>query len=181
MMNITDIKHRLRRTFSALLLAGALLALPGGNAGAQSNGQGAQGSWTDCEHVLSVTSYPSYDVYILQITTTYTGTFDGTWEGVEEDVFYPDGYVTVHAEGTFTGSVGGTSGTARISHHEAFSLGGLPHRRGAVWMVDEGTGDLAGLRGVGSSTVPPGNQPPPGPGCDYSISGTYEAGISLGP
>jgi Protein of unknown function (DUF3224) len=180
-MNITDIKHQLRRTRSALLVAGALLALPSANADAQSNGQGAHGSWTDCEHITNVTDYGSYIVFEYQITTTYTGTFDGTWEGVEEDVFYPDGYVTVHAEGTFTGSVGGRSGTVRISFHEAFSLGGFPHRPGGIWIVDKGTGDLAGLRGVGSRTVPASNQGTPGPGCDYSFFGTYEAGISLGP
>jgi len=177
-MNKTKIKHHLRRTFSVLLVAGALFALPGATADTQSNGQGAHGSWTDCEHITNVTDYGSYSVVEYEITTTYTGTFDGTWEGTEEDVFYPDGYVTVHAEGTFTGSVAGTSGTVRISFHEAFSLGGFLHRHGAIWMVDEGTGDLAGLRGVGSRTVFLG---PPGPGCDYSAFGKYEAGISLGP
>ena len=177
-MNKTKIKHHLRRTFSVLAVIGALFALPGATADTQSNGQGAHGSWTDCEHTTNVTDYGSYIVFELEITTTYTGTFEGTWEGVEEDVFYPDGYVTVHAEGTFTGSVEGRSGTVRSSFYEAFSLGGLPHRRGAVWMVDKGTGDLAGLRGVGARTVFPTD---PAPGCEATFFGTYEAGISLGP
>src|SRR5262249_12095565 len=112
-MNKTKIKHHLRRIFSVLAVIGALFALPGATADTQSNGQGAHGSWTDCEHITNVTDYGSYSVVEYEITTTYTGTFDGTWEGTEEDVFYPDGYVTVDAEGTFSGSVAGTSGTVR--------------------------------------------------------------------
>ena len=177
-MNITNIKHHLRKTFSALAVAGALFALPGANANSPENGQAAQASWTDCEHVTNVDDLGSYLVVDIELTITFTGTFEGTLEVIEQDVFYPDGYVTVHLEGTFTGSVAGRSGTVRMSGYEAFSLGGFPHRRGAVWMVDKGTGDLAGLRGVGSRTVFPTD---PAPGCEDTFFGTYEATISFGP
>src|SRR4029453_17349236 len=136
-MNKTNIIERLRRTFSALAAAGALFALPGANADTQT----AHGSWTDCEHVTNIDDRGSYLVIEVDVEITFTGTFDGTWVGTEEDVFYPDGYATTHGEGTFTGSVAGRGGTesdtVRVSYYDAFSLGGFPHRRGAVWMVDE--------------------------------------------
>ena len=182
-MNITNIKQHLLGSFLALAIVGALLTLPSAQAaGSSPNQQTAHGSWTDCEHVTNVTDYGSYLVVDIELTTTFTGTFEGTLEVIEQDVFYPDGYVTVHLEGTFTGSVagrgGGESDTVRMSNYEAFSLGGFPHRRDAVWIVDKGTGDLAGLRGVGSRTVFPTN---PAPGCESTFFGTYEATISFGP
>jgi len=182
-MNITNIKQHLLGSFFALAIVGALLTLPSAQAaGSPPNQQTAHGSWTDCEHVTNVTDYGSYLVVDIELTTTFTGTFEGTLEVIEQDVFYPDGYVTVHLEGTFTGSVagrgGGESDTVRMSNYEAFSLGGFPHRRGAVWMVDKGTGDLAGLRGEGSRTVFPTD---PAPGCESTFFGTYEATISFGP
>ncbi len=172
-MNITNIKHHLRRTFSALAVAGALFTLPNANADT------ATGSWTDCEHVVSVTSYPSYDVVTLSITSTYTGTFNGTWEGVEEDVVYSDGYFTVHAEGIFTGSLAGRSGTVRLTYYAAVPPipGGSPV--GNPWYVDKGTGDLAGLRGQGIWVH--FQHPGPTPGCDDSFSSRYVGQISFGP
>jgi hypothetical protein len=172
-MNKSNIKHHLRRTFSALAVAGALFALPNANADT------ATGSWTDCEQVVGVISYPSYDVVTLSITSTYTGTFNGTWEGVEEDVVYSDGYFTVHAEGTFTGSVAGMSGTARLTYNAA-----VPPRPGGSpvdnpWYVDKGTGGLAGLRGQGIWVH--FQNPGPTPGCDDSFSSKYVGQISFGP
>src|SRR6266567_5115527 len=41
----------------------------------------------------------------LSIKIKFSGTFDGTWCGTERDVNFPDGSVTVHASGVFTGTV----------------------------------------------------------------------------
>jgi len=180
-MNITNIKHQLRGIFSALAVAGALFALPGATADPPSHGQGAHGTFTDCEHIITVTDYGSYLVIDLEITSTYTGTLEGTWEGTEEDVFYPDGYATVHNEGTFTGSVAGLSGTVRITATGGVRLGGFPGRPSTAPLVfDKGTGDLASLRGVGNLTDVFENIPVP-PGCDDSFTGRYAAQIAFGP
>jgi hypothetical protein len=176
-MNKQNIKHQMRRTFSALAAAGALFTLPSATGDTRLM---ATGSWTDCEHVISVTPYPGYDVVTLNITSTYTGTFDGTWVGTEEDVVYPDGYFTVHAEGTFTGSVAGSSGTVRLTYYAAVPpTGGITPKPGSPWYVDQGTGALAGLRGKGMWVD--FHHLGPTPECDDSFSSRYVGEISFAP
>ena len=179
-MNKTKIKHHLRRTFSVFAVIGALFTLPGATADPPPNAQVALGNWVDCEHI-TVTDYGSYLVVDFEITTTYTGTFDGTWEGIEQDVFYPGGgYVTIHSEGTFTGSVAGRSGTVRITGAAGVRVGGFPGRSSGEFLLDKGTGDLASLRGVGDLRRLSQNAPVP-PGCDDSLRGAYNAQIAFGP
>jgi hypothetical protein len=77
--------------------------------------------------------------------------------GTERDVIHPNGTVTGQASGVFSGTVNGQSGTC------VFSLE-VNVDRANHWVVDQGTGDLAGLSGQG--TFP--NDIEHGPGCPGS-------------
>jgi uncharacterized protein DUF3224 len=155
-MNKTKINQHLRRSFFALALAGALLALPN----AQARPIPANGSSTDCEHVVSQQMVGSNTVTILEITACFHGTFEGTWVGTERDVFRADGTGTVQGSGFFIGTVNGGFGTMVFSYHVTISANGDRSH----WVVDQGTGDLAGLHGQG--TTPDDTEH--GPGCPGS-------------
>src|SRR5438477_7184143 len=155
-MNKQNIKQHPRRAFFALAMVGVLLALPS----AQAQPIPATGSTTDCEHVISQRIVGSNTITILEITVCFHGTFEGTWVGTERDVFRADGTGTVHSSGVFSGTVNGRSGTM------VFSLEVSITRNGDVtnWVVDQGTGDLAGLHGQGTTQEVSEN----GPGCPVS-------------
>jgi hypothetical protein len=155
-MNKPRIKQQLRRGFFALAMVGALLTLPN----AQTRPLPASGSTTDCEHVISQQIVGSNTVTILEITACFHGTFDGTWVGTERDVFRADGTGTVQGNGFFSGTVNGQFGTMVFSYHVTISRNGeVSH-----WVVDQGTGDLAGLHGQGTTQQVSEN----GPGCPGS-------------
>src|SRR6266536_2507635 len=143
-MNKPNIKQQLRRGFFALAIVGALLTLPK----AQAQPIPASGSTTDCEHIISVRTVGPSTIITSSITTCFHGTFEGTWVGTERDVIHPNGTVT------------GRSGTC------VFSLEVSITRNGDVthWVVDQGTGDLAGLSGQGTFQ----NDIEHGPGCPGS-------------
>ena len=155
-MNKTKIKQQLRRGFFALAIVGALLTLPN----AQARPMPASGNTTDCEHVISQQIFGSDTITILEITVCFHGTFEGTWVGTERDVFRADGTGTVHSSGVFSGTVNGRSGTMVFSYHVTISRNGeVTH-----WVVNQGTGDLAGLSGQGTFQ----NDIEHGPGCPGS-------------
>jgi hypothetical protein len=178
-MNKQNIKQHLRRTFSALAIAGALLSLPNAEAGRPVN---ATGSWTDCQQLLTIVPSGPYTIVTWNIIITFTGTFNGTFEGIEEDVVYSDGYFTAHGIGTFAGSVSGRSGTVNMTYEAA---GSPPGRIISPWIVDEGTGGLAGLHGQGTwphvtETTPAAN------GCaspftDDAFRGNYTGQLQFAP
>ena len=185
-MNKTRTRQQLRRGFFALAIVGALLTLPN----AQAQPMPASGSTTDCEHVISQEVFGSNTVTILEITACFHGTFEGTWVGTERDVFRADGTGTVQASGVFSGTVNGRSGTT------VFSLEVSVTRNGDVshWVVDQGTGGLAGLHGQGTtqevSERGPGCPPsgfdctdcPPATGtCDDSFDLNYTGQIDFAP
>jgi len=155
-MNKQNIKQHPRRAFFALAMVGVLLALPS----AQAQPIPATGSTTDCEHVISQRIAGSNTITTLEITVCFHGTFEGTWVGTERDVIHPNGTVTGQASGVFSGTVNGRSGTM------VFSLEVSITRNGDVthWVVDQGTGDLAGLSGQGTTQ----NDIEHGPGCPGS-------------
>ncbi len=155
-MNKPNIKQQLRRGFFALAIVGALLTLPK----AQAQPIPASGSTTDCEHIISVRTVGPSTIITSSITTCFHGTFEGTWVGTERDVIHPNGTVTGQASGVFSGTVNGRSGTC------VFSLEVSITRNGDVthWVVDQGTGDLAGLSGQGTFQ----NDIEHGPGCPGS-------------
>jgi len=153
-MNKPRIKQQLRRGFFALAIVGALLTLPK----AQAQPIPVTGSSTDCEHIISVRTVGPNTIITSSITTCFHGTFEGTWVGTERDVIHPNGTVTIQASGVFSGTVNGRSGTCVTS-----VVVNVPHTN--HWVVDQGTGDLAGLHGQGTFQ---GDAIEHGPGCPVS-------------
>jgi hypothetical protein len=157
-MNKPNIIQQLRRGFFALTIVGALLTLPNAQA-VQSIP--ASGSTADCEHVISVQSSGPSTIITSSITTCFHGTFEGTWVGTERDVIHPNGTVTGQASGVFSGRVNGRSGSCVFSLEVSITLNGdVTH-----WVVDQGTGDLAGLHGQGTTQEVSEKN---GPGCPGS-------------
>src|SRR5437667_4903868 len=153
-MNKPNIKQQLRRGFFALAIVSALLTLPK----AQAQPIPASGDSTDCERVISVQSSGPNTIITLSETGCFHGTFEGTWVGTERDVIHPNGTVTIQASGVFSGTVNGRSGTCVLSVAANLTLNGdVTH-----WVVDQGTGDLAGLHGQGTNPV---DAIESGPGC----------------
>ena len=156
-MNKQNIKQQLRRGFFALAIVGALFTLPKAQAAQPIP---ASGSSTDCEHVISQQSSGPNTIITLSITACFHGTFEGTWVGTERDVFSADGTGTVQGSGIFSGTVNGRSGTMVFSYEVSISRSGeVSH-----WLVDQGTGGLAGLHGQGTTQEVSEN----GPGCPVS-------------
>src|SRR5437870_11265768 len=139
-MNKTNIKQQLRRGFFALTIVGALFTLPK----AQAQPIPATFNSTDCEHVISVRTAGPSTIITLEITACLHETFEGTLVGTERDVIHPNGTVTGQASGVFSGTVNGRSGTCVFSL--VVNVGVANH-----WVVDQGTGDLAGLSGQGTT------------------------------
>jgi hypothetical protein len=172
-MNKTNIKQQLRRSFLALTIVGALFTLPNAEAAPPVP---ATFNSTDCEHVISVQSRGPNTIITLSITACFHGTFEGTWVGTERDEIQPDGRGRGQGTGVFSGTVNGRSGTCVFSYDVNVPVANH-------WVVDQGTGDLAGLHGQGT-TMPaiengPGcptsgfdceNCPPPTGTCDDSFS-----------
>src|SRR5438876_3677071 len=157
-MNKPNIKQQLRRGFFALAIVGALLTLPK----AQAQPVPAIFYSTDCEHVISVQTVGQNTIVTLAETVClHDGTFEGGGVGTERDVIHPNGTVTIQASGVFSGTVNGRSGTCVTSLAANLTLNGdVTH-----WVVDQGTGDLAGLHGQGTNPVDAIEN---GPGCPVS-------------
>ena len=156
-MNKPKTKQQLRRAFFALAIVGALLTLPK----AQAQPIPATFNSTDCEHVISVQTVGRNTMITLEETGCFHGTFEGTWVGTERDVIHPNGTVTIQLSGVFSGTVNGRSGTCVLSSTVALTRNGdVTH-----WVVDQGTGDLAGLHGQGTN---PTDAIEHGPGCPVS-------------
>jgi hypothetical protein len=156
-MNKQNIKQQLRRAFFALAIVGALFTLPNAEAGPPVP---ATFNSTDCEHVISQQLAGPNTIIALSITTCFHGTFEGTWVGTERDVIHADGSGTGQGSGVFSGTVNGRSGTMVFSYQVNVSPNGLVTR----WVVDQGTGDLAGLSGQGTTQFVSRD----GPGCPTS-------------
>jgi O-6-methylguanine DNA methyltransferase len=190
-MNKPGIKQYSRRTFSApaiviALAIGALCALPRAQA---DQPVPVSASSTDCEHVISQESSGPNTIITLSITACFHGTFEGTWVGTERDVIR-DGHGTGQGSGVFTGTVNGRSGTMVLSYHVSISPNGTVAR----WMVNQGTGELAGFSGQGTQQLVsqngPGcptsgfdceNCPPPTGTCDDSFTLNYDGQIQFAP
>jgi hypothetical protein len=161
-MNKPNIKQQLRRGFFALAIIGALLTLPN----AQATPIPASGSTTDCEHVISQQMFGSTTITILEETVCFHGTFEGTGVVTERDVFHADGTGTVVATGFFSGTVNGRSGTCVISDHVTISQNGAVEH----FVVNQGTGDLAGLHGQGTTQVVSERGRPGCPGSGFNCT-----------
>ena len=104
---------------------------------------------------------PNTIITLSETICSHDGTFEGGGVATERDVIHPNGTVTGQATGVFSGTVNGRSGTC------VFSLEVSITRNGDVthWVVDQGTGDLAGLHGQGTFQ---GDAIEHGPGCPVS-------------
>jgi Protein of unknown function (DUF3224) len=84
----------------------------------------------------------------LHVTTLYNGALQGTGVGDETVIVHPDGTFNGSTFETFTGTIGGTAGTAvlRVEGTGDVTAGVL---RGRFTILD-GTGALANLHGEGT-------------------------------
>jgi hypothetical protein len=172
-MNKQNIIQQLRRTFFALAIIGALLALPRAEAGPPVP---ASGSWTDCQNITDFRSVGRNLIITWDVTFNFTGTFTGTWVGTERDVIYPEGpyAATFTGSGLFTSS--DNTGTVVMTYQ---GLASSDTEAIAYWVVDQGTGSLAGVHGHGTfqHIVETG----PTDGCDDTFTGDYSGQIQFAP
>src|SRR5262249_29399365 len=177
-MNKTKTKQQLCRIFSALAIISALSTLSKAQAAQPA---AAHGYSTDCENLISEQHHGANTIIVLSITATFTGTFDGTWVGTERDMFPADGSGMVHGSGVFSGSVNVNgsvrSGTMTFSYVVAFPPNG---KEVTHWVVDQGTGDLAGIHGQG--TTPSDEETGPTDDCAWdTFVVEYSAHIQFDP
>jgi len=179
-MNKTNIKQSLLRSFSALVIIGALLVLPIADAGRPfPTPQGtASGTVSGCENLTDVSHVGNLEIDTFSFTATFTGTFTGTLVGTEVDVIHTDGSETVRATGVFTGSVAGSpQGTAVFT---SIGTGGF-HGNSTLSLqniVGQGTNGLAGLHAnlqLSPPTIVCGLAAPcpPQDGCQFEFTTDY--------
>ena len=150
-MNKQNINQHLRRVFFALAIVGVLLTSLASHAGTPVSASGIE---TDRECVIGNVPNGPNTITTLNIKADFTGTLAGTVCGTERDVAFPDGSETIHSTGVFTGTVSGKSGTAVLTligeADKASPLGPFGGVGAAVsWVMDQGTGGLAGVHGQG--------------------------------
>jgi hypothetical protein len=188
-MNKPKTNQHLRRKISALAVVGAMtvgavLTLPTAQAGPPTP---VSGTWEICDAVMSI-QHQAGPNFIA--TTTQTQTFTGgaleggvlaiTADNPEQDLIRTeDGTsdtflgATFHGSGTFTHYVlGSADGTAVMTYMGtlAADFTGV-----AYWVIDRGTGVLAGVHGQGTFI---GSPPDPNTGC---VEGTYDGRIQFAP
>jgi hypothetical protein len=188
-MNKPNVKQHLRRTFSALTIVGAMtvgavLTLPKAKAAPPAS---ISGTWEICDAV-SLIQHQAGPNFIATTTQTQTFASGGDLDGVlaitadnpEQDLIRTaDGTfetflgATFHGSGTFTGSIlGSEEGTAVMTYMGTLAADGSGV---AYWVIDQGTGGLAGAHGQGTFI---GSPPNPVTGC---VDGTYDGRIQFAP
>jgi Protein of unknown function (DUF3224) len=139
---------RKRFPVSALLvLILSVLVLPAA-AGAAPPVSGS-GTFTVSSAVTTSTRQADGNTFLtLRVTTLYSGTLQGTGVGEETVIVHPDGTLNGSTFEAFTGTIGGTAGTAvlRVEGTGDVGTGAL---RGRFTILD-GTGGLANVRGEGT-------------------------------
>jgi hypothetical protein len=128
-----------RAAFAALPLLVPLLLLPASaNASTLSAGSG---SFTTTGEVISVKQADGNTIVTATEVQTLTGALSGTRTATGIQIFHPDGTFTANDSGTFTGTIGGRTGSITIS---GASTGAGNTGSGHI-VGDRGTGGLAGL------------------------------------
>jgi len=121
-------------------------ALAGSGGGSPAAGSG---TWDDCNIVLSVEEAGPNVIVTVTILQNYYGMLDGRYVGIERDVVHPNGNVTLHGSGTFTGTVAGLTGTGRLSYEGTVdtSVPTIPATGpgSAKWVLTGQTGELASV------------------------------------
>jgi len=131
----------LKTVFAALPVLAALL-LPAAAASASASAlSSGSGSFTTTGQVISVRQADGNTIVTATEVQTLTGALSGTRMATGIEIFHPDGTVTAHDSGTFTGTVDGRTGSITIS---GASSGTGTTGSGEI-VGDRGGGGLAGL------------------------------------
>lgn len=129
----------LRAAIAALPLLVPLLLLPASaNASVLSAGSG---SFTTTGEVISVKQVGGNTIVTATEVQTLTGALSGTRMATGIQIFHPDGTFTANDSGTFTGTIGGRTGSITISGTST----GVGNTGSGHIVGDRGTGGLAGL------------------------------------
>lgn len=120
------------------LLASLLLLPASANASALSSGSAR---FTAVGDVSSVRQADGNTIVTATEVQAITGVFNGTRVASGIEVFHPDGTFTAHDSGTFTGTIGGRTGSITISGASS----GVGNVGNGQIVGDRGTGGLAGL------------------------------------
>ena len=123
------------------------------------------GTFTVSSAVTTSTRQADGNTFLtLRVTTLYSGALQGTGVDEETVIVHPDGTLNGSTFGTFTGTIGGTAGTA-VLRVEGTGDVGTGVLRGRFTILD-GTGGLANVHGEGTSQA-------------VGDSGTYSVTYSL--
>ncbi len=128
-----------KTAFAALPLLVPLLLLPASaNASTLSAGSG---SFTTTREGISVKQAGGHTIVTATEVQTLTGALSGTRTATGIEIFHPDGTFTASDSGTFTGTIGGRTGSITISGTSP----GVGNTGNGHIVGDQGTGGLAGL------------------------------------
>ena len=165
----------LRTSFCVLATVGALLTLPSAEAGTPIP---VTGGFFPCFTYAGPPRQVGENIIVtFNVTVDVTGAFTGQDVATELDIIHPDGSITLHGTGLFTGSLnGGPSGTLLFTYN---GIGNAVTGHENLRIVgSHGTGGLAGVYFQGTAE---GDLGAPNPGCDVSGVGTYTGHIVLAP
>ena len=177
MKNLNPLISHLRTSFCALVIVGALLALP--RAEASGPPLPARGEFFACFKYAAPPRQVDENLIIMfNISGTLTDTFTGSFVGTELDVVHRDGSITKHGSFVFTGSVTGRSGTGTL-HLSFEGIGNAV--TGHETLRVAGTQGTGALSGVYLQLTAEGDVGAPNPGCALSGTGTYNGQILFAP
>ena len=170
--NRNRLLSHLRRSFCALTIVGALLALPSVEAGIPGP---ASGGFNPCFNFAGPPSQAGSNTIItFNVTAQLTGTFTGSAIITERDIIHPDGTITLHGSGIFTDQSG--CGTFLFTYSGKGSA--LDGSESARIVGGQGTGCFAGLHTEGTFQ---GNLVGPSAQCAVAGAGTYNVQVLFAP
>jgi hypothetical protein len=142
----------MKKIASALVVGLLVAAIAPATALAGSGGDtptAGSGTWDDCNIVRTFDEAGPNIIVTVTILQNYYGMLDGRYVGIERDVVHPNGQVTLHGSGTFTGTVAGKFGTGRLSYEGNIdsSVPTIPATGpgSAKWVLTGETGELASV------------------------------------
>ena len=162
--NRNRLLSHVRRSFSALAIAGASLTLPSAEASGPERSVPVNGTFNSCYHVANVQQAGANTIYTFKIDSVVTGTFTGSLVLTERDVIRPDGSITFEGSGFFWSECG----TLRFTY--AGTGNAQTGSESAHFEADQGTGCYTGAHADGMFQ---GNVTGPSQGCDITGAGTY--------
>ena len=177
MKNRNPLISHLRTSFCALVIVGALLALP--RAEASGPPLPANGEFFPCFNYAGLPRQVGDNLIItFNVTVTSTGTFPGSLTGTELRIIHRDGSETIEGSAVFTGSVTGRSGTGTL-HLSFEGIGNAV--TGHETLRVAGTRGTGALSGVYLQLTAEGDVGAPSPGCALSGTGTYNGQVLFAP